>query len=96
MLEIVNITTIEKELAIAWSDGEENYIPFNKLRHACPCANCQGEPDARGRVVKPDVIFGPKSFQLLRYEIVGGYAVKVTWGDGHKTGLFAYDLLRAL
>ena len=96
MLKIENITTIGEELAIAWSDAEENYIPFKKLRHACPCANCQGEPDAMGRVVKPDVSYGPNSYKLMKFGEIGGYAVQVTWGDGHKTGLYAFNLLRSL
>ena len=48
MVQIINITTVGDELAIAWSDGKENYIPLEKLRKACPCAICQGEPDAMG------------------------------------------------
>lgn len=96
MIKIQHIATIANELAIAWSDGSENYIALEKLRHACPCANCQGEPDAMGRVIKPDVTYGPRAFELLRFENIGGYAVQFTWGDGHSTGLYAYDLLRAL
>jgi len=96
MNKIINITTIGSELAIAWSDGKENYIPFDKLRKSCPCANCQGEPDAMGRIVKPKVILGLGSFNLLKYEEIGGYAIKMTWADGHSTGLYAFDLLRSL
>ena len=46
MLSIENIGVIQSELAIAWSDGEESYISIERLRRACPCATCQGEPDA--------------------------------------------------
>ena len=45
-----NIQIIGQELAIAWNDGEETYLPLEKLRRACPCATCSGEPDAMGRV----------------------------------------------
>ena len=96
MHQILNITTIGDELAIAWTDGTENYISFEKLRKACPCAHCQGEPDALGRVVKPDVNLGPRACKLIGFEEVGGYALQITWADGHKTGLFAFDLLRSL
>jgi len=96
MHKIINITTIADELAIAWSDGEESYISFEKLRRVCPCAHCQGEPDAMGRLVKPEVILTDRSFVLLKYEEVGGYCLKLTWGDGHNTGLYSFDLLRAV
>lgn len=96
MIKIENITTIGDELAIAWSDGEESYLKLNTLRHACPCAHCQGEPDALGRVVKPTVILGPNALKLIRYEVIGGYALQITWGDGHSTGIYGFDYLRAL
>lgn len=55
-LAIENIASMNREVAIAWSDGVESYIGFEDLRRACPCATCQGEPDAMGRVVKPPVV----------------------------------------
>ena len=36
----------------------------------------------------------PSAFQLTRLAMVGGYAVQPLWGDGHGTGLFAFDYLR--
>jgi len=96
MLKLVNITTIGNELAIAWSDGGETYIDFEKLRKNCPCANCQGEPDAVGKVLKPKVSYGPASFKLLHYEVVGGYAIQCKWGDSHATGIYSFTYLRSL
>ncbi|WP_189567165.1 gamma-butyrobetaine hydroxylase-like domain-containing protein [Roseibacillus persicicus] len=84
------------QLALAWSDGEENYYTFEALRRACPCANCQGEPDALGRVVRPNPTLGPKAFDLISWETVGGYALQFRWGDGHSTGLYSYQYLRNL
>jgi len=84
------------ELALAWSDGQESFMELSMLREHCPCANCQGEPDALGRVVLPQKIKGPKAEELLRYEIVGGYAIQLYWGDGHSTGIYTYAYLRAL
>ncbi|MFC5051642.1 DUF971 domain-containing protein [Rubritalea spongiae] len=96
MLSLETIASIGDELAIAWSDGLENYIKHEELRKACPCANCQGEPDALGRVVKPPVHYNEKSFQLVRFENIGGYAVQFHWADGHGTGIYSYEYLRKL
>ena len=96
MLRLENIAVIGTELALAWSDGLESYTQLEALRRACPCANCQGEPDAMGRVVKPEVTYADNSFQLLRYENVGGYAVAFTWADGHSTGIYSYEYLRKI
>ena len=85
------------ELAIRWNDGKESYIGLERLRRACPCAGCCGEPDALGHVDKPHVSYDPaRSFRLGSYAIVGGYAWQPTWGDGHATGLYSFDLLRHL
>lgn len=87
---------IGDELALAWSDGAENFIHLRKLREACPCAVCQGEPDAMGHVVKPSVIHTEKSFQALRMQQVGGYALQITWADGHSSGIYSFDFLRKI
>ena len=91
-----NIATIGNELAIAWSDGRETYITFESLRRSCPCAACCGEPDALGRVVTPEVRHAATSFELRGWQFVGGYALQLTWGDGHSTGLYSYPYLRRL
>lgn len=96
MLSLVQQTLIGDELALAWSDGQENYIKLQTLREACPCASCQGEPDAMGRVMKPKVVHTARSFQAIRMQLVGGYALQLTWGDGHSSGIYPFDLLRRL
>jgi DUF971 family protein len=93
-ISLENIALMGSELALAWSDGRESYLSLENLRRACPCANCQGEPDALGRVVRPQPTFGPNAFELKSWEIVGGYALQFRWADGHSTGLYTFDYLR--
>jgi DUF971 family protein len=95
-LTLVNSAVVGDELALAWDDGEESYLSFDVLRRACPCASCQGEPDAMGRVVRPEVRHGERSFALARFEVVGGYALQLWWADGHSSGIYSYDYLRKL
>lgn len=90
-----NIQIIGQELAIAWTDGKETYVPLEKLRRLCPCATCKGEPDAMGRVIQPNVNYDPtRSFLIRTTGMVGGYAWQPTWEDGHSTGLYSFDYLR--
>ena len=96
MIELRNHIVIGDELALAWGDGEESYIPLKKLRIHCPCAVCQGEPDAMGRVVKPEVSYTERSFELLAMTEVGGYALQLRWADGHSTGIYSYEFLRKI
>lgn len=84
------------ELAVVFSDGFEAYLPLPMLRRACPCAACQGEPDAMGRVVRPRVEHGPGAFKLRSIQPVGGYALQLSWADGHASGIYSFNYLRKL
>ena len=96
MSEDMTIAVVGGELAIAFGDGSEVFLALDLLRRACPCAACQGEPDAMGRVIRPDVHIGEFGFELRRMEKVGGYALQLFWGDGHSTGIYSFDYLKRL
>jgi DUF971 family protein len=91
-----NIQVIGSEIAIAWNDGVETFLPIEQVRRFCPCAVCGGEPDVLGNVDRPEVRYTPESFVLQGWHIVGGYAVQPTWGDGHGSGLYSFDYLRKI
>ena len=95
-LALENIQLIGQELALRWSDGEESYLPQEFLRRACPCATCGGEPDVLGRVVRPEVTYTRGSFELVGWDLVGGYAIQPRWRDGHGTGIYPFGYLRRL
>src|SRR5438270_14067128 len=91
-----NIQQIGNELAIQWSDGGESYLNLELIRRACPCALCGGEPDVLGNVLRPEVSYNERSFDLNGWSVVGGYALQPQWGDGHSTGLYTFSYLRRL
>jgi DUF971 family protein len=91
-----NIQLIGHEVAIVWEDGAESYYPMEELRAASPSAQNVGERDILGNQYGGD---GPKKFPgvtVLGWEIVGNYAIRFDFSDGHKTGLYSYDFLRQL
>jgi len=91
----VDIQPIGNELAVKWDDGREDFISLEKLRRACPCADCKGEVDIMGNVYKnPDKVLTPKAFELVRIVSVGGYAIQPVWADGHATGIYTFDCLQ--
>jgi DUF971 family protein len=95
-LELKNVQLIGQELAIAWSDGVESYLSLERFRRACPCALCGGEPDVLGNISRPNVSYTPASFDLVGWQVVGGYALQPRWADGHETGLYSFQYLRRL
>lgn len=93
MLAPTNIQIIGNEVAIAWSDGNETYFPAEMLRAASPSAENVGERDILGNQYGGD---GPTEFpgvMVEGWEIVGNYAVRFDFSDGHRTGLYTYDYL---
>jgi DUF971 family protein len=96
MLQPKTIQKIGTELAIAWSDDNESYIPLERLRRACPCATCGGEPDVLGHQTRPEVRYSQASFDLRGFDIVGGYGLQPRWGDGHHSGIYSFTYLQRL
>ncbi len=93
----LDLQPIGTELAIRWDDGAESFVSLQTLRRHCPCASCRGEVDVLGQLHKgPDRPLSPRSFELVRLVPVGGYGIQPVWGDGHNTGIFAFDFLRRL
>ena len=97
-LEPTNIQQIGDELAMAWNDGTESFLTLEMLRRACPCAACGGEPDVLGHFASRDrgMNYTDKSFELVGFELVGGYALQPRWADGHGSGIYSFTYLRRL
>lgn len=96
-MRATEIQQIGQELAIKWDDGQESFIPLEKLRRSCPCAGCIGERDVMGNLHKgPEQGLTERSFQLKRLTNVGGYAIQPVWADGHASGIFSFEYLRGL
>jgi DUF971 family protein len=95
-IKLQAVAPFGNELALSWSDGGEQFLHLEKLRRACPCAVCNGEPDVMGRGDAPARNYKPGSFELKGYDFVGGYGLSLKWGDGHSTGIYPYNLLRAM
>ena len=81
-------------LEISWADGHESAYAYEFLRWRCPCAECAGEMGLPGKMQFVDSL-KPDQYTLKTIELVGHYAIKPTWADGHDIGLYAFDRLRA-
>lgn len=82
-------------LLISWSDGHESVHPYADLRRACPCAWCAGEGGQPG-TVDERTEFSEQQTTIYEVVPVGRYGLTPVWGDGHRTGIFTYERLRAM
>lgn len=80
-------------LRIRWKDGAVTELSARALRLACPCASCIEENTGRP-LLDPATV--PENVLLLTVDLVGRYALSFAWSDGHKTGIFAFPVLRRL
>ena len=44
-------------------------------------------------LLDPDTV--PQAVAAVAIALVGSYAIRVTWTDGHDSGIYTYDWLRA-
>mgnify|MGYP000353799942 CR=1 FL=1 len=96
MIAPTNIQLIGTEVAIIWSDGAETYFQSEMLRAASPSAANIGETDILGQTHGGDDRTQFPGVTVQGWEIVGNYAVRFDFSDGHRTGLFSYTYLRDL
>ncbi|EAQ77097.1 DUF971 domain-containing protein [Blastopirellula marina] len=80
-----------RTLKIEWSDGQTGSVDFWSLRVSCRCARCISEHTDE-RILNPDDV--PRDVSIDSMELVGGYAIKIRWTDGHDTGLYTWEHLR--
>jgi DUF971 family protein len=79
---------------ITWLDGHKSAYGFEWLRWRCPCAYCAGEGGAPGALATTTSLT-PEQVNLERLELVGRYAIAPQWADGHGTGIYSFESLRA-
>lgn len=90
-LEIGRANTAD--VKVAWRDGHVSVYPARFLRLRCPCAGCLDEVTGEPLLVEAEI---PQDVAPQSVQIVGRYAITIHWSDGHRTGIYPFDLLRAL
>jgi DUF971 family protein len=95
-LRPLDVQLIGSEVALRWSDGAESFIAVPKLRANSPSASVRGEHDIFGNKYGGEAPRDHADVSVLGWEFVGGYAICFNFSDGHRTGLYSYELLRQL
>jgi len=78
-------------LEIAFDDGKRFALPCEYLRVFSPSA------EVRGHGVGNEVLqTGKRNVNITALDPVGHYALKLTFDDGHDSGLYSWDYLYEL
>lgn len=90
-----NLFLKDNILTIEWSDGRKLTYEAATLRENCPCATCRSERTRAG-VDEQQPLPGQKDVTIRHMSPVGNYAYKITFSDGHDTGIYPLQLLQEL
>lgn len=96
MVKPDDIQLIGDTVAIRWSDGVEDYFSMERLRALSPSAENQGERDLLGNLYGGTDQTEFPGVTVAAWVPVGGYAIQLSFSDGHKTGIYSFDYLRRI
>jgi len=85
----INLHKASKTLTLKYAPDEEYHLPAEFLRVHSPSAEVQGHGN-------PILQFGKLGVGLSKIEPAGQYALKLTFDDGHDSGLFTWEYLYQL
>ncbi len=82
-----------RTLSVLWQDGGRHDLDVRDLRLACLCAVCVQEMSGR-KILDPATVRSDVSPRTI--SSVGNYAITVSFNDGHSSGIYSFEHLRAL
>ena len=92
----IRIDIVGTFLAIQWDGNQESIIDAKTLRNNSPSAENKGETDLFGNISKIKKGMNIDNLQILKFEKIGNYAIRIIFSDGHSTGIYNWDLLQTL
>ncbi len=86
-------------LTVRWPDGGSSFYPIDYLRRMSPSAEARTLREQLARnplTVLPQSASDGRPLTALDAELVGNYAVRIRFSDGHDTGLYSWEYLRRI
>lgn len=86
-------------LTIEWADGSVSHYPIALLRRLSPSAE---QRELRKEMARNPLTVLPASaassgpLTATGAELVGNYALRITFSDGHHTGIYSWQYLREI
>ncbi|NNM55837.1 DUF971 domain-containing protein [Acidocella sp.] len=87
----IKLRRAENLLELSYEDGRVLSLPAEYLRVESPSAEVQGH--GPGQAV---LVTGKMHVGIIGIEPAGNYALRLSFSDGHDTGIFSWDYLEEL
>ncbi len=95
----INLKKDEK-LDVEFADGQRCTYTISYLRSMCPCAMCKTVREEQSKRKKTSLTILPGNYtgnlKATSAEMVGNYAIKIAFSDGHDTGIYSFTYLREI
>jgi len=89
----------DEALTIIWDDGLTSIYPIAYLRRLSPSADMRELRKSMAKnplTILPDSMGSSGTLAATGAELVGNYAIKISFSDGHDTGMYTWDYLRQI
>ncbi len=86
-------------LSVTWPDQTTTFYPIAYLRKMSPSADMREirqQMDSNPLAVIPENVADLDSITAEGAELVGNYAIRIRFSDGHDTGIFSWNYLRSI
>jgi DUF971 family protein len=90
----------DRGLTVQWADGTADFLSVALLRRMSPSAEARHLREEMARnpltVLPASAAQSAGPLTIVDAELVGNYALKIHFSDGHDTGLYSWSYLREL
>jgi DUF971 family protein len=86
----IRVKRRDRVLEIDFDDGHRFALPAELLRVESPSAEVQGHGEGK------QLVAGKRDVGIVDVEMVGNYAIRIIFDDGHDTGLYSWAYLHEL
>jgi DUF971 family protein len=85
-------------LTVHWPDGSRSFYPVAYLRRMSPSAEARALREELRR--NPLTVLPSRGaagdLRVLEAELIGNYALRLHFSDGHHTGIYSWEYLREI
>lgn len=89
----------DRGLTVQWADGATSYYSVAYLRRMSPSAEARAlreEMEKNPLTVLPASAARAGPLTIVDAELVGNYALRLHFSDGHRTGIYSWSYLRQI
>ncbi len=89
----------DEALTITWDDGTVSVYPIAYLRKNSPSAEMKAFKEEQARnplTVLPSKYVHEGPLTAVSAELVGNYAIRIRFSDGHDSGIYSWEYLRRI